>query len=1085
LQLHRDSTGRARRDIVRAIGGWGAVFQRLGIEPGEGRVFAWGAATLALAGWADASVKNASETFFLDRVGYEYLPLAYLINSVLLVGTTYYAGLVASRSDRPRLLPRVFIGLSILLVPIWLLVRAEMISAFVLLVLASKQFQSIALLAYWQAMGDLLNGRQAKRLFAPMMAGYTIGTIVGSFASEPIGSQFGVSALLPVAAIGFAMSGLLSLPLRDLVPRRLGRSPATPQRASQRTANHETGLRELLRESQLFRLLFIGALASGLVGPMLYFQFQYVVSVAADGEQGVLKLLARVHGATGGIVLATQLIFTSRLFRRLGIPLSIVMSPAVYLFGFLGMSVRLNLTAGGGAFAATKLWDAAIYDPAMRILFNLFPERVRSRATGLLEGPVKRAGGAIGNVLSMAAVYFASAIAVGYVAIPIAAAWLVAMLALWRRYPSLLLRASASRARHGDDFDVAEMIDANTLRELGGHLVGEDPGPAIELISEAAPTAAAGALAAAAREAPHWTRPQLIAALDRILEGSVTEPVHNAAAAANLVTVLEASDGLEARDRADVVQAYGRLMAGDPAAARDVLEGALGDESAGVRLAAAAALNRTGSEGTVEDLDARLAHSINSSDLVERRIAREELRANLLAGEPGAAWETDFSRLAKLLDNDGDRADAAEAVADVARRHGATAALAAEAMLAHREDPDPRVRAALLRFCGRARLSDTASWLVEHLSGSMGTGSSLSLIAEAARDGLVALGSDAADVLLVELSFAKRRTRDAILPIIRQLEVEEKTLRDLFERELQATRRKLVQTWGLRGQVGSGMVVQRLRERTEEGLHTTLLLLAAIHDSDRIAQLGDLLKHVGASGSGAILIEALDALLEPHEKSQLMPLMADRPLELRARSAAAALGVRAPEPAAVIEALLEDSDELTRVLTAATLSDAVAVQADVEDHERVLSPVEIALHLKSLPLFDGLTTRQLMDLAEEVREEFHAPGTVVIREGDEDDCLYLIVSGTVKVMTGDTQLGELGPKRFFGEIAVLQGERRTATVETLDRVRLLRLDRVDLLRLMEELPAIAICICQALSKKVQELTERVRPTETHAAPDAP
>ena len=116
------------------------------------------------------------------------------------VGTTYVAGLVAARSDRPRLLPRVFFGLALALIPLWYLVQQEVISAFVLLVLASKQFQSIALLAHWQAMGDLLHGRQAKRLFPAMAAGYTLGTIVGSFASDPIAQWVGIDGLLPVAA---------------------------------------------------------------------------------------------------------------------------------------------------------------------------------------------------------------------------------------------------------------------------------------------------------------------------------------------------------------------------------------------------------------------------------------------------------------------------------------------------------------------------------------------------------------------------------------------------------------------------------------------------------------------------------------------------------------------------------------------------------------------------------------------------------------------------------------------------------------------------------------------------------------------
>ena len=140
----------------------------------------------------------------------------------------------------------------------------------------------------------------------------------------------------------------------------------------------------------------------------------------------------------------------------------------------------------------------------------------------------------------------------------------------------------------------------------------------------------------------------------------------------------------------------------------------------------------------------------------------------------------------------------------------------------------------------------------------------------------------------------------------------------------------------------------------------------------------------------------------------------------------------------------------------------------------MLSPVEIALHLKSLPLFERLTTRQLMNLANEVREEQHDSETIVFREGEPGDCLYLIVEGQVRVTRGETLLREQGPKSFFGEIAVLEGENRTATVATTTPVRFLRLDRDDLLRLMEELPAIGIGICQTLSRLVSELSERVR-----------
>jgi len=1056
--------------------------RKLGIEPGEGRLFCWAAAVLALCGWADVSVKIASETLFNKRgPGVALLPLAFLLNSFLLVGTTYVLGRVAARSNRPKLVPRVMFGVALLLLPLWYLVSVDMISSFLLLVLASKQFESIALLAFWLAMGDLLDGRQAKRLFAPMMAGYTLGTIVGSLVSRPIGAAFGTEALLPVGAVAFAMGGLLTLAMERMRPKGLDRGVSAGVKLPHRSppsAEPAPSLRTLWAESRLFRLLFIGAAASGLVGPMLYFQFQYVADQASTGEAELIALYSDIRFWIGVVVLATQFFVTTNLFKRIGIPLSIALSPLIYAIGFCGMSIRLNLVAGVGALAGTKLQDNAVYDPAMRILFNLFPERDRSRATGLLEGPVKRAGGALGNILCLAAVHFASAIAVGYVAIPITFAWFAASLRLWRSYPALLLGASAQRAQSGDDLDVSEMIDPNTVRVLSTHLAGPDPRPSIELVSEAPPAVAARALAEAARAAPDSTRSVLIDALNRVLERTVTESVSSPRASEDLENLLVESVSMSDRDRANVVHAYGLLTPGDGAVS--VLEYALADASMAVRLAAAAALDRRGHPvDEFPDISEALEQSIASDDPAERRIAFEEIRARLLCSEPGPEWERDLERISRLLDRESDRARAAGAIAEIARRHGAAAALAREKMLEYRDTADYRVRAAVLGFCGYAGLVDQAQWMIEQIA--VDGGRHLRVVRNAAREGLIALGPEVADVLLVELSFGKRRTRDAILPILRQLHVERAKLRDLYERELESVRRKLIHRHALSQEMAAAIVLQRLHERIDETLHTALLLLAAIYNEDRIAELGERIKRAGGSGSNALLFEALDALLEPHEKAELMPLMGDRTLELRAHSAAAALGVPVPDVRQAILALLEESDDLTRLLVSETLSeqteakDHLASAEDVEDHRGVLNPVEIALHLKSLPLFERLTARQLMNLANEVREEQHDAGTLIFREGEPGDCLYLIVEGRVRVTRGETLLREQGPKSFFGEIAVLEGENRTATVATTTPVRFLRLDRDDLLRLMEELPAIAIGICQTLSRRVSELTGRVRP----------
>ena len=182
-----------------------------------------------------------------------------------------------------------------------------------------------------------------------------------------------------------------------------------------------------------------------------------------------------------------------------------------------------------------------------------------------------------------------------------------------------------------------------------------------------------------------------------------------------------------------------------------------------------------------------------------------------------------------------------------------------------------------------------------------------------------------------------------------------------------------------------------------------------------------------------------------------------------------------PSREAAAHALLEDPDELVRLLARATTSagEALAARAELADPRRVLTPVETMLHLRSLPIFERLTTRQLMDLALAVSEEDHAVGAAIVREGELSDCLYLVVDGRVQVTKSGKHLSELGPRSFFGEVAIFEGAARSATVQAVAPTRVLRLGRAELLRLMEEFPGIAIGVCQNLSRRVRELSDRV------------
>src|SRR5262249_39547720 len=112
-----------------------------------------------------------------------------------------------------------------------------------------------------------------------------------------------------------------------------------------------------------------------------------------------------------------------------------------------------------------------------------------------------------------------------------------------------------------------------------------------------------------------------------------------------------------------------------------------------------------------------------------------------------------------------------------------------------------------------------------------------------------------------------------------------------------------------------------------------------------------------------------------------------------------------------------------------------------------------ARSLDRIPLFSGIPKDELVSLLTAVRPVKVPAGAVVVREGEPGDTLFLIVQGTLRVSTKgadgeDVPLAALGAGDFFGEVALLTGRPRTATVAALTETELLALDRdtVDRLR---------------------------------------
>jgi len=87
---------------------------------------------------------------------------------------------------------------------------------------------------------------------------------------------------------------------------------------------------------------------------------------------------------------------------------------------------------------------------------------------------------------------------------------------------------------------------------------------------------------------------------------------------------------------------------------------------------------------------------------------------------------------------------------------------------------------------------------------------------------------------------------------------------------------------------------------------------------------------------------------------------------------------------------------------------------------------EAPLRLPTLPALEG----ELSELASVVREERHQAGATIVRQGDFGDCMYVIDAGEVDITAEGQLLARMGSREYFGEMSLLTGDPRTATVST-------------------------------------------------------
>ncbi len=130
-------------------------------------------------------------------------------------------------------------------------------------------------------------------------------------------------------------------------------------------------------------------------------------------------------------------------------------------------------------------------------------------------------------------------------------------------------------------------------------------------------------------------------------------------------------------------------------------------------------------------------------------------------------------------------------------------------------------------------------------------------------------------------------------------------------------------------------------------------------------------------------------------------------------------------------------------------------------------PREVLEHFRTVPLFATMSNDDLRAVVTAAEEIDEPAGTVLVREGESRRELFVITRGTATATQGGREMRTMGPGDFFGEIALLSGGERMATVTASTDVSLMMLAPDPFLRVLRTEPTVVEAIMHALGERLR------------------
>lgn len=1066
----------------------GGAMGLLGIRPGEGRRTALLFLYLFCASAIFILGRTARDTLFLSRYPVSALPWMFVLFGVFSALVAIFYGAVSERASRQVQIQAALAVGVVSYVAVWFAVRAGLSWIYPVFYVWADVVSFLLIMQFWTLANDLHDPRSAKRLFGTIGSARIIGfIIVGLGAGLAVKAMGTEQLLLVMAGIMLVMAGLATaLGKCECAPR--------PQRFfPSRGGESAAGLlgQPYVATLCVMLLLIFLALTIG------DYQFK-MIARQSFREDALASFFSLFYAGAGLAGLLVQLFVTSTLLKRFGVLAALLVMPLC----FTGSAAALLIAGGLAAACVMKFSDNGlqftIHETAMQVLYVPFAPAVKAKARALLEVAVKPLSYGLGGLALVVLVAFNVPVRqMAFVTLPVAVLWLL-LLPRVRRLYLRSLEASVSGLAGAFALDQEFLLDSESRGVLLRALDSPDQAVVLHALDRLC-----------AQKSP-----QLSEALERLCshpDARVQRQAIMRAAEFGESRCAKAVELALKDEDADVhaaaIEAICSLK-GDEAV--DLVSPFLNDPQKTARVAATVGLiTKAGVEGATLGT-ARLQALLSSDQPAMRIEAADVLRKlgssayrplrNLLQDPDGKVRAAAFKAAAATADPRLIPVLLQELAGDAHRRR-ASRALAAMGVVAL----DPLM--AVLRD-GRAPRG--ARLLVPRIARDIGSAGAFEALRRTAplMEGQIRLRCYAAMGHLRSVLGLRP------LPLSEVQSCVEVELADAYG---------LMASWQVAKDIYHTELLEdfvKLRLRRAE--RRILRLLELRYDRSEVELV---LRNLPVPSQRAFALEVLDNLMEPSLKAVVMPvfedLSVDRLLERAKRIAPpakapvsflrdmcqddnpysalvafhAAKVHREGGVIALALARLSDSEPLARegalmVVAAlggekekaraakltedkdpavARLAQAMATATEVS----MYSTVEKILFLKSVPIFERLSGEDLAPLAHVAEIRTCAAGEVLFKEGDIGDAVYVIMRGAVEIRVGEKAIARLGPKEAFGEMAVLEAQRRSASAVAAAETELLQISSGAFYEVLHEQVEIAEGIIQVLARRLREADERL------------